>query len=81
LADALIRQGEYDATPADARDGLSTKEEAGHRQWEAELYRVEGVALSGLNRLENTIQHASTQSNSVRKTLKRGSAEHAGSSW
>ncbi len=52
LADALIRQGEYDAALAAARDGLSTKEETGHRWWEAELYRLEGVALSGLNRLE-----------------------------
>jgi len=52
LADALIQQGEYDAALAAARDGLSTKEETGHRQWEAELYRLEGVALCSLNRLE-----------------------------
>ncbi len=30
---------------------------------------------------ENTIQHASTPSNSVRKTFQRGCAEHGGSSW
>jgi len=52
LADALARQREHGAALAAARDGLSTKEETGHRQWEAELYRVEGVALCGLNRLE-----------------------------
>jgi predicted ATPase len=27
-------------------------EKTGHRQWEAELHRLEGVALLGLNRLE-----------------------------
>jgi predicted ATPase len=35
-----------------AREGLSTAEKTGHRQWEAELHRLEGVALWGLNRLE-----------------------------
>ena len=52
LADALTRQGEHGAGLAAARDGLSTEEETGHRQWEAELRRFEGIALSGLNRLE-----------------------------
>jgi predicted ATPase len=52
LADALIRQGEYHAALVAARDGLNTKEQTGHRQWEAELYRVQGTALSGLNQLE-----------------------------
>jgi DNA polymerase III delta prime subunit len=52
LADALTRQGEHGAALAAARDGLSTAEETGHRQWEAELRRFEGIALSGLNRLE-----------------------------
>jgi class 3 adenylate cyclase len=51
LADALIRRGEHGAALAATRDGLSTVERTGHRQWEAELHRLEGVALSGLNRL------------------------------
>jgi predicted ATPase len=33
-------------------EGLTVQEETGHRQWEAELHRVEGIALFGLNRLE-----------------------------
>jgi class 3 adenylate cyclase/tetratricopeptide (TPR) repeat protein len=52
LAGALTRQGEHATALAAARDGLSTEEKTGHRQWEAEFYRLEGVALFGLNRLE-----------------------------
>ena len=52
LADALICQGEHDAALAAAREGLSAAEHTGHRQWEAEPRRLEGIALSGLNRLE-----------------------------
>ena len=52
LADVLTRQGEHGAALAAARDGLSTAENTGHRQWEAELRRFEGMALSGLNRIE-----------------------------
>jgi predicted ATPase len=52
LADTLTRQGEHSAALAAARDGLGSVEKTGHRQWEAELHRLEGVALSGLNRLE-----------------------------
>jgi tetratricopeptide (TPR) repeat protein len=52
LADALIRQGKYDEAVAAARDGLSTEAYTGHRQWKAELHRLEGIALCGLNRLE-----------------------------
>jgi predicted ATPase len=33
-------------------EGLKAQEETGHRQWEADLRRVEGIALFGLNRLE-----------------------------
>jgi hypothetical protein len=51
LADALIRQGEHGAALAAALEGLSTVERTGNRQWEAELHRLEGIALSGLNRL------------------------------
>jgi len=52
LADALIRQGKHGAAVATAREGLDTVEKTGHRQWKAELHRLEGVALCGLNRLE-----------------------------
>ena len=50
LADALTRQGEHTAALAAVRDGLSTVERTGHRQWLAELHRLEGVALAGLNK-------------------------------
>jgi class 3 adenylate cyclase/tetratricopeptide (TPR) repeat protein len=52
LADALVRQGKYDEAVAAARDGLSTEAYTGHRQWKAELHRLEGIALCRLNRLE-----------------------------
>ena len=52
LAEALARQGEHGAALAAAREGLKVQEETGHRQWEAELHRLEGIALFGLNRLE-----------------------------
>jgi predicted ATPase len=46
---------------AAATDGLSTVESTGHRQWEAELHRLKGTALSGLNRLvdgQNALEEA-----------------------
>jgi predicted ATPase len=52
LADVLTRQGEHRAALSAAREGLSICEKTGHRQWEAELQRLEGIALTGLNRLE-----------------------------
>jgi tetratricopeptide (TPR) repeat protein len=52
LADALTRQGEYDAALAATGRGVETQEQTGHCQWDAELHRLEGIALSGLNRLE-----------------------------
>jgi class 3 adenylate cyclase len=52
LADVLTRQGEHGAALVAARDGLRNGEETGQRQWEAELHRLEGIALCGLNRLE-----------------------------
>ena len=32
---------------------MQTQEETGHRQWLAELHRLEGIALLGLNELED----------------------------
>jgi class 3 adenylate cyclase len=52
LADALTRKGEHSAALDVAREGLEAEERTGHRQWEAELHRLEGVSLFGLNRLE-----------------------------
>ena len=52
LAEALARQGEHAAALAAAREGLKAQERTGHRQWDAELHRLEGIALFGLNRLE-----------------------------
>ena len=52
LANVLTCQGEHTAALATARDGLSNGEKMGQRQWEAELRRFEGIALSGLNRHE-----------------------------
>ena len=52
LAEALAGQGEYTAALAAARDGLESEESTGQRRWGAELHRLEGIALFGLNRLE-----------------------------
>jgi predicted ATPase len=52
LADALVRQGEHGAALAATSEGRKAQEETGHRQWEAEVHRLEGVALSGLNRID-----------------------------
>jgi hypothetical protein len=54
LADALVRQGEHGAAFAATSEGRKAQEETGHRQWEAELRRLEGIALCGLNRLEES---------------------------
>jgi len=54
LADALAQQGEYGAALATTREGFAAQEETGQRQWEAELHRLEGIALTGLNRLEES---------------------------
>ncbi len=52
LAEALVGQGDHGAALAAARDGLQTQERTGQRRWHAALHRLEGVALSGLNRLD-----------------------------
>jgi hypothetical protein len=54
LAEALSRQGGHGAALAAAREGLRTQEETGHCQWHAELHRLEGIALVGLNRLKRS---------------------------
>ena len=52
LADVLTRKGEHSAALGAAREGLEAEERTGHRQWEAELHQLEGLALFGLNRLD-----------------------------
>jgi predicted ATPase len=34
------------------REGIKAQEETGARQWDAQLHRLEGIALLGLNRVE-----------------------------
>jgi class 3 adenylate cyclase len=52
LAEAMALQGEHKAALAAARDGLKVQERSGYGQGDAELHRLEGIALLGLNRLE-----------------------------
>jgi tetratricopeptide (TPR) repeat protein len=52
LAEALSAQGDHVAALAAASEGLEAREKTGNRQWEADLQRLVGLALSGLNRLE-----------------------------
>jgi class 3 adenylate cyclase/predicted ATPase len=52
LADALTRQGAHDSALAAAKDGLGSMERTGHRQWQAELHRLEGIALLGVGRFQ-----------------------------
>jgi predicted ATPase len=52
LAEALLGYGAHEAALGTAREGLDAQEDTGHRQWEAELRRLEGIALIGLNRHE-----------------------------
>jgi class 3 adenylate cyclase len=52
LSEALSRQGKYGAALEAAKDGLVTVQTTAHRQWEAELHRLEGVAQLGLGRVE-----------------------------
>jgi class 3 adenylate cyclase len=52
LSDALTRRGENDAAIAAVSDALISVEQTGHRQWEAELHRFQGIALFNLGRRE-----------------------------
>ena len=51
LAEALAQQGEHGAALAAAREGLQSQEETGQGRFDAELHRLEGIALFGLDRL------------------------------
>jgi len=52
LAEALSRRGEHGAALAMVGEALDVQERTGQRRWEAELHRLEGIALLGLNRFE-----------------------------
>jgi class 3 adenylate cyclase/tetratricopeptide (TPR) repeat protein len=52
LSEALAQQGDYQAALVAVRDGLAEQERTGQRRWEAELHRLEGLALFGFNRLD-----------------------------
>ena len=53
LAEAMARQGDHAAALAATREGLMLQQEQGQLQWDAELHRLEGVVLLGLNRFED----------------------------
>ena len=53
LAEALSRQGEHAAALAMVGEALDVQERTGQRRWDAELHRLEGIALWRLNRLED----------------------------
>ncbi len=72
LADALTRQGEHDAALAAAREGLVSVEKTGHGQWQAELLRFEGIALCGLNRIEEGQSALETALRVARKQQAKG---------
>jgi class 3 adenylate cyclase/tetratricopeptide (TPR) repeat protein len=52
LAEALSHRGEHQQALAAVGKGLEDQQRTGQRRWEPELNRLEGVALIGLNRLE-----------------------------
>jgi hypothetical protein len=52
LAEALTWRREHGAALSAVREGLEVQERTGQRRWEVELHRLEGIALFGLNRLE-----------------------------
>ncbi|HUC66555.1 MAG TPA: tetratricopeptide repeat protein, partial [Stellaceae bacterium] len=52
LATALTRQGKPEAALAALKEGGEEQEKTGQRRWEAELLRLQGIALLRLNRPE-----------------------------
>jgi predicted ATPase len=52
LAEAQARQGEPGAALVAVKEGVETQDRTGQRRWEPELHRLEGIALVGLNRIE-----------------------------
>ena len=54
LAGVLVQQGEHGQALSAVREGLEAQERRGQRTFAAELRRLEGLAFSGLNRLEES---------------------------
>jgi class 3 adenylate cyclase/tetratricopeptide (TPR) repeat protein len=52
LAEALISQGQHSAVIAVVREGMEVQVDTGAPRWAAEFHRLEGIALIGLDRLE-----------------------------
>ena len=52
MAEALARQGEHGPFLAAVREGIKAQQKTGARQWNAQLHRLEGIALLGLNRVQ-----------------------------
>ncbi len=53
FAEALTLRGSHEAALAAVIDEQKAQEETGQRTWEAELHRLEGIALFGLKRLDD----------------------------
>ena len=53
LAEVLASQGQHAAVIAAVTEGLEAQKETGAVRWEAELHRLEGIALIGLNRVDD----------------------------
>jgi hypothetical protein len=51
LAEALASRGQHRAAIAAVRDGIEAQEETAALRWGAELQRLQGIGLIGLNRL------------------------------
>ena len=52
LAETLALRREYAPAIAALKEGFETMDTTGERWWETELHRVNGIALCGLNKLE-----------------------------
>ncbi len=52
LAEALTRQSKHKAALAALTEALEEQERTGQRRWDSELHRLEGIALFGLDRVE-----------------------------
>src|SRR5262249_51385511 len=71
LAEALARQGEYAAALATVQESIKEQED---QEWAAELRRLEGVALVGLNRLDEG-EHALEEALRIARKQKAKSYE------
>jgi tetratricopeptide (TPR) repeat protein len=54
LAEALTRRGRPDEALGAISEGLEDQERSGQHRWEAELHRLQAIALADLNRIEES---------------------------